>query len=255
MKRLLLAVPIAGAVIAFWPRCADRTEAPHAVNVSRPVAWTPVSFPLPRRSLPRPKADAVAYGMDLSEALRTNPALADELIERFDGDEETLFQTARALAPYMNESRARRLLARPRRDLALYALLGRPDLAPVQIFRSDPDPHVRAVAAFVLSEVVDRLPRRGEILQLARIYVQTGTDELKIESMDLLASAGLQPDDVALIERTFENGSPDVRLGAVRALAAGGAPAELVRNYLHRLADDPALPAEMRDTIARTLGR
>lgn len=255
MRRLFLLIPIPVAAIVFWPRHQSRTEARHSVHVSRSVAWTPISVPLPRRSPPRPQADAIAYGMELSEALRANPALADEIIERFDGDEETLFQTARALIPYMNETRARRLLAKPRRDLALYALLGRADLAPVETFRSDPEPSVRAVAAFVLSEVVDRLAERGEILQLARTYVETGTDELKVESMDLLASAGLEPNDIALIQRTYENGSPAVKIGAVRALAAGGAPPELVRSYLQRLADDPAVPHETRDAIAQTLGR
>lgn len=240
---LLLAV---AAAAAFWPSPATEARTRRATAVETAV--------------PEPVAEARSGWARFAEAsvrtLRSEPA-PDAEIARLgeDLDPETMFEVARDLQRRMTPERARAAAAilrgAPRRDVGLHALMGRREVRNevMDFFLNDPDPAVRATAAFLLQEIPQGLP--AAVLDQARRNVREAPDVLKIESMELLAALPLSEDDAKLIASA--TGSPEVRIAAARALAAAKAPAEILRPVLESIASDPSMAPEAREAATDSL--
>ena len=167
-----------------------------------------------------------------------------------------MFEIARELNRSMTPDRAhaaiRILRAAPMRSVGLHAVLGRREVRPavIEFFLRDADPAGRATAAFLLQEIPEGLP--AEVLEAARRNVLDAPDALRVESMELLAAAGLNEGDARLIASTPAASAFEVRIAAARALAAGRAPVAILRSYLESLAADPSLPEEARNAALAT---
>lgn len=258
----MAALLAAAATAALWPdsrpvlRPSAEPAAEEVQGTVEPCAWSRFADATARAMSRRPgrvRSGLASSSFDL-EAADVEEAMG---LLGEDLPEEAMFRLARALQRHMSPERARaavaRLRAAPRRSVALHALLGRTEVQAevASFFLHDPDVDVRATAAFLLQEVSEGLP--PEVWETARANVVGAPDPLRIESMELLAARPLDGADAQLI--ASQTGSPEVRIAAARALAAGKADASVLRPVLESLARDPSIPEEGRTMAFEALRR
>jgi hypothetical protein len=221
MKRAwpVLLVGIAGLA---WALRSDESVAHLARPPKPPVVEAPRS----------------AWSRFAEATARTLTRKAPESVLAADLPPEQMFEAARELQARMTPTLARRcaeiLRTAPRRAVGLHALMGRREVRAdvIDFFLRDPDPEVRATAAFLLQEIPEGLP--AEVLEAARANVRSAPDALRVESMELLAASGLTPEDTQLILEVGTAASGEVRIGAARALAAGKADRSKVLELMPR---------------------
>ncbi len=268
MKKVVpvLACGIVIAAIALWPspKPGPRTPIPH--HATEAEASSPESDAWARFA----QAAAQKMSGDRLSDDRIRTALTRESFELIAGDVPealmlvgedldvySMFRLARELnrvmTPHQAKVAAALLRGAPGRATALYALLGRREVREevVDFFLRDADPNVRSTAAFLLQEIPEGLS--SEVLDAARANVKDAPDDLKVNSMELLAAAGLTDADTQRIAAVPPGASSEVRIGAARALAAGHADPTVVRPILESLAADPSLSAETRRSAAEAL--
>lgn len=261
MKRVVpvLAIGAVVATIALWPRAKTsapaRSSAPPSETTEaapEPDAWARFAEAAARKISEAPPSGNRIRTALTRESFELSAADVPEalvlLVENLDAD--SMFRLARELNRVMTPDQAKSAAAllrdAPERATALHALLGRREVRDevVDFFLRDADPGARSTAAFLLQEIPEGLS--AEVLDAARANVKGAPDELRVNSMELLAAAGLNDADTQLIAAVPPGASPEVRIGAARALAAGHADPSVVRPILESLAADASLPAEVR---------
>lgn len=268
MKKFL-PVLVLGAVvaaIALWPQAKtaapSRSPSPRASTIeSAPEsdAWARFAEAAARRISGAPPSGGRIRAALTQESFELTAADVPEALALLGEDLEadSMFRLARELNRAMTADQAKAAAAilrtAPGRAVALHALLGRREVREevVDFFLHDVDPNAQSTAAFLLQEIPEALP--PEVLDAARANVRNAPDELRVNSMELLAAAGLTDADTHLIAAVPPGASAEVRIGAARALAAGHADPAVVRPLLESLAADPSLPAETRRSAAAAL--
>ncbi len=216
-----------------------------------------------------PDADPVAYRLELEALLRRDPTRAVDvarlLANAMDADDgPLLFQTALALGPHADAETTAVLLAAidgadpAARPHVVFALRGAStpevDRALTDAYASDATLEVRAQAAFVLSERMQRIDpeERARILEVARAGIASDDPRTRAAAADVLGGAPLQPTDRDLLSGIVARGAdPGQRLVALRALVTAGADVAELRDELTAIAADPSQPDDLRDLAGR----
>jgi hypothetical protein len=174
------------------------------------------------------------FGVELFLLLSGNPDLAYEVAKLFarEKDKDTLFQIAKNLGGFLDEKTMDFMLNQLmngdelHRMMAVFSFLGNtaPEIISVMIntFLKDESELVKAKAALYLQEATGNISyKQKEIIkQAAKEYVYTATaQDLRVQSIDLIASADMTLEDYYFIEHVAETEQdPILRIHALKAI-------------------------------------
>jgi hypothetical protein len=174
------------------------------------------------------------FGVELFLLLSRNPDLAYEVAKLFarEKDKDTLFQIARNLGGFLDRNTLDFMLEQftkgdeIHRIMAVFSFLGHdnPEIISVMInaFLKDESELVKAKAALYLQGATKNISQQDKetLKQAAKDYIYSATtQDLKVQSVDLIASADMTPEDYYFIEHVAETEQdPILRIHALKAV-------------------------------------